>query len=103
MTYSLRFLPEVEDDAINAYYWYEAKANGLGEDFLRMFYARASEMIWNPSIYPNVTKNFRRRLLRRFPYAVYFSVDNAQIVIFGLFHCARNPQAINAELRDRVE
>lgn len=43
MTYTLRFLPEVEDDAIAAYMWYEEKSHGLGEDFLRMFYAFTTE------------------------------------------------------------
>jgi hypothetical protein len=38
MTYSLRFLPEVEEDVIAGYVWYEEKSKGLGEDFLRIFY-----------------------------------------------------------------
>ena len=37
MTYDLSFLPEVEEDVISAYSWYEEKARGLGEEFLRMF------------------------------------------------------------------
>jgi len=39
MTYSLRFLPDVEEDIFAAYSWYEGKARGLGEEFLRVFYA----------------------------------------------------------------
>ena len=31
MTHSLRFLPEVEEDVIGGYSWYEEKARGLGE------------------------------------------------------------------------
>ena len=30
MTYTLRFLPEVEEDVIAGYAWYEDKAPGLG-------------------------------------------------------------------------
>lgn len=101
MTYILRFLPEVEEDVINGYVWYESKSRGLGEDFLRMFYAYANEILWNPLRYPKVYQDFRRRLLRRFPYAIYFEIENDQIIVFGLFHCARNPQAINAELENR--
>ena len=72
MTYTLRFLPEVEDDAIAAYMWYEEKSHGLGEDFLRMFYAFSTEIQRNPLLYPEVYNKFRRRLLRRFPYAIYY-------------------------------
>jgi hypothetical protein len=101
MTYTLWFLPEVEEDAINGYIWYEAKSRGLGEEFLRIFYASANEIPWNPLSYPKVYQDFRRRLLRRFPYAIYFTIENDQIIVFGLFHCARNPQAVNAMLQNR--
>jgi len=73
MSYTLEFLPEVEEDAINGYVWYETKSSGLGEDFLRMFYASINELPTNPLLYPKVHRDFRRRLLRRFPYAIYFT------------------------------
>jgi len=71
MTYTLQFIPEIEEDAINSYAWYESKSRGLGEDFLRMFYACANEITWNPLLCSKVNQNFRRRLLRRFPYAIF--------------------------------
>ncbi len=73
MTYTLRFLPEVEDDVIGGYVWYEAKSRGLGEEFLRMFYTHAGEIPRNPLLYPKVYGEFRRCLLRRFPYAIYLT------------------------------
>jgi hypothetical protein len=68
----LRFLPEVEDGVFAGYAWYEEKEQGLGDEFLRTFYACANEVLRNPLISPKVHHEFRRRLLRRFPYAVYF-------------------------------
>jgi plasmid stabilization system protein ParE len=103
MTYSLRFLPEVEEDVIAGYVWYEEKSKGLGEDFLRIFYASAIEISRSPLIYPKVYEEFRRRLLRRFPYAVYFTIENSEITVFGLFHCARDPRTIKTELGNRDE
>ena len=47
MTDVLRFLPAVENDALAGYTWYEEKAPGLGEEFLRMFYACAREFLTN--------------------------------------------------------
>ncbi len=92
----LHFLPEVEDDAFAAYVWYEAKSTGLGEDLLRMFYAKAGEISRNPLLFTRVHKEFRRCLLRRFPYAIYFTVTDGTILILGLFHCARDPQGVTA-------
>jgi len=101
MTDTLRFLPEVEDDAINGFAWYETKSPGLGEDFLRMFYACSGDILRNPLLYPKVHNEFRRCLLRRFPYALYFTINSDQIIITGLFHGARDPRAIESMLQNR--
>ncbi len=101
MTYTLRFLPEVEEDVISGYEWYERKSSGLGEDFIRMFYVYASEISRSPLLYPKIYNKFHRRLLRRFPYAIYFTIENDQVIVFGLFHCARDPRTIKTKLQDR--
>lgn len=99
--YNLRFVPEIEKDITSGYTWYEAKSRGLGEEFLRMFYAYAIEITRNPLLYPKVYSKFRRCLIRRFPYAIYFTSEDDQIIVFGVFHCARDPQTIRAKLRGR--
>jgi hypothetical protein len=103
MTYTLRFVPEVEDDAVAGYMWYEGKAAGLGRDFLRRLYACAGDIAERPFLYPKVHREFRRRLLDRFPFAVYFSVEGSHVVVFGAFHCARDPRAIRGDLGDRKD
>ncbi len=101
MTYTLRFLPEVEDDAINGYFWYETKSPGLGDEFLRMFYACTGDIPRNTLLYKKVYAEFRRCLLRRFPFAIYFIINIDQVIVTGLFHCARDPRVIESKLRDR--
>jgi len=101
MTDTLRFLPEVEEDAVAAYIWYEEKSPGLGEEFLRTFYADAGKLLQNPLLYPTLHLQFRRRLLRRFPYAIYFTTEKREVVVFGLFHCARDPRGIQSLLQHR--
>lgn len=103
MTYPLRFLTEVEDDAIGGFSWYETKSPGLGDEFLRMFYACAGDIPRNPLLYRKVYKEFRRSLIRRFPYAIYFTIKNDQIIVTGLFHCARDPRRVESMLSDRKD
>ena len=101
MKYMLRFLPEVEDDAVAAYEWYESKLVGLGKDFLQTLYSTTEETTLNPLLYQLMHGEIRRRLLRRFPYAVYFTLDGNELVVLGVFHCARDPRSTFEELRRR--
>ncbi len=101
MNFVPRFVAEVEEDVISGYLWYETKSLGLGEEFLRVFYACVSDIPRNPYMYPKVHRDFRRCLLRRFPYAIYFTLSGEEVIVFGLFHCARDPRAVRNALGDR--
>ncbi|MGO9121040.1 MAG: type II toxin-antitoxin system RelE/ParE family toxin [Desulfomonilaceae bacterium] len=103
MKYDIRFLPDVEEDVVAGYRWYEGKASGLGEEFLRMFYACLEGIKRNPLISSTVYHEIRRSLLRRFPYAVYFRVQAHEAIVLGLFHCARDPRKIESTLLEREE
>ena len=101
MIYSLRFLPELEEDLLAGYFWYEEKMPGLGEEFLRIFYACCGDLSRNGFLYKKVHGEFRRCLLRRFPYAVYYRIEESEIIVFGLFHCARDPRTVRLKLTGR--
>lgn len=103
MNYTLSFIPEVEEDAVNGYRWYEEKAIGLGEEFLRIFYTVAGEISRNPLIYQTAYKDFRRCLLKRFPYAIYYKTGGQTVIVSALFHCARNPNVLQKNLRNREQ
>jgi plasmid stabilization system protein ParE len=101
MTYILTFRPEVEEDAVFGYLWYEDKATGLGKDYLRLVYACSGKILRNPLMYRKVHGEFRRGLLKKFPYAIYFRIEGNKVIVFGLFHSARNPENIEDSLDDR--
>ena len=63
----------------------------MGEEFLRVFYAAAGEIRSMPQRFPKVTLEIHRCLLRRFPYAIYFTCATELITVIGLFHCVRDP------------
>lgn len=70
---------------------YEAEESGLGPQFLeqlRLVYRRILE---NPLGYEEQRSGIRRGLMRQFPYAVYFSIENETILILAVLHTARDP------------
>ena len=95
------YVSEVADDLAVARDWYESRALGLGEDFLRMAYATFSELNEFPEKHKIVHNGFRRALLRRFPYSVYYLVTCDTITVYGVFHSSREPQAIRKILEVR--
>ena len=101
MTYQPRFLPEVEGDLRIGVAWYEERSPGLGEDFLQEFYAGVGVIVEAPLLYRPVQGPIRRRILKRFPYSIYFLIEESIVLVVGVFHCARDPQGIDEELRDR--
>ena len=49
-------------------------------------------LVEHPEMYPVVYKNFRRALLRRFPYSVFYVLDGTTILIVGVVHQARDEE-----------
>ena len=101
MTYNLLLHPNLEEDAGAERQYYDAKAPGLGQEFLQVFYASATDIPCNPMLYRKVYGEFRRRLMSKFPFALYFRVIGEDVIVFGLFHCARDPRTIKKALRAR--
>lgn len=87
------FIPEARTDMANAFRWYEEQSLGLGMDFLRCVEAALQSIQRTPMIYPVVHESYRRALVRRFPFAMFFEMNQAQdcCVIYSVFHCSQNP------------
>jgi plasmid stabilization system protein ParE len=101
MKYKVVFRKEVEDDIILAYHWYEVKSCGLGEEFIRVFHTCIAEVERHPLAWVKVYKEIRRCLLRRFPYAVYYTVKENEILIYAVIQGARNPVYTKGVLDNR--
>jgi toxin ParE1/3/4 len=82
---------DAEADLRAAFLWYETQRSGLGADFLLCFEESLQRMRRNPEIYPRVYKMLRRCWLRRFPYGVFFLVEDETIIVVGVFHARRDP------------
>lgn len=84
-------LPEACRDVLDAWSWYEGQSPGLGMEFMRCVEACVNSIRRHPLMYQITHRNFRRSLVRRFPFAVFYEVDRGRIVIYAVFHCAQNP------------
>lgn len=83
--------PEAEQDIADAYRWYESIRPGLGEEFLGSVEACLEAVRRAPETYSKVFEEFRRGLLRRFPYAVFYEQESNTVTVYGVLHTARDP------------
>ncbi len=101
MSYSVRFVDEIEDDILATYYWYEKESLGVGQHFLEIFYTQVDMISNMPKLYHKRFQSFRRSLIKHFPHAIYYTTEQDTIVIYGVFHTRKNPQNIKESLDER--
>jgi plasmid stabilization system protein ParE len=82
---------EAGQDVDETYAWYESQRVGLGEEFLGCVDACIQGICRNPGWSPIVYGNYRRALVRRFPYCVFFDASEDQITVMAVLHTAREP------------
>ena len=89
----LRLTPEAELDVDEAHLWYHRQAPGRAAAFLAAVDSSLASIQRQPEAYALVDPTMRRALLRRFPYAVFYEIRPAEIVVYGVFHGVRDPRA----------
>jgi plasmid stabilization system protein ParE len=81
-----------ETDLASAYDWYEDQSPGLGAEFVRAVDAVFAAAQRTPASYPVVRGRTRRALLRRFPYGVFFTATDDEVVVLAVVHSRRHPR-----------
>src|SRR5262249_24103770 len=92
MAAELIIAPEAEQDLNEAYTWYEGCRPGLGEEFLSCVDACIQAICRTPEMHATVHENYRRGLVRRFPYAVFYEYSNETVTVYCVFHTAPDPK-----------
>ena len=81
-----------ETDVTTAYDWYEDQSPGLGAEFLRAVDAVFAAAQRTPTLFPVVRGRTRRALVRRFPYGVFFTAADDEVVVLAVVHSRRHPR-----------
>lgn len=91
MAAELILAPEADRDIDEAYGWYERQREGLGEEFLSSVDACIQAICRSPLLHAVVHENYRRCLVRRFPYAVFYEHADERVTVYCVFHTSRDP------------
>ncbi len=94
----IRLLETAKEDLRAGYWFYEQQSAGLGDYFLDCMQADVRSLTLYGGIHAKA-EGFHRMLARRFPFAIYYLIDNDRVNIYAVLDCRRNPSWIESKLR----
>ena len=92
MTYRVEFRPEASVDVADAFSWYEDRRPGLGAEFVGELDHTLGLVATMPGMGRVVYRTLRRASVRRFPFAIYYTLSADLIEIRGVLHNSRHPR-----------
>ena len=93
MTHRVRIAPEAEAELSAAALWYESKRAGLGAEFVAAIDV-ALECIGERPLSSPVWRTetpFRRHVVGRFPFVIFFTMTTGGLDVFAVAHARRRP------------
>jgi plasmid stabilization system protein ParE len=78
---------ELEDAAE----YYENHKEGLGIEFLDSVKEVLQRISENPRIYAVEHNDIRAATMHRFPYVVFYRIEEMRVIILGVIHGSRDP------------
>ena len=89
--------PDAEADLVDGFAFYDAQQAGLGDYFVDSLLADLESLQIYAGIHP-IHFGFNRLLAKRFPFAVYYRVENDVVRVYAVLDCRRDP----AETHERL-
>ncbi len=94
------FHPLADRELMEAARFYESRAVGLGGDFVREVERALGQIIANPDAGSVLAGTVRRRLVRRFPFAILYQTGSENVSVIALMHLHRRPGYWTRRMRD---
>ena len=100
MAYKVSITPLTFLEIDEAVFWYEKQLPYLGQRFLTEINKSIGEIQEKPENYLLVHPPVRRKILKNFPYKLYYLIkDKNAIVIIALLHAKRSNYYIKQRIR----
>ncbi len=93
----IQLLDAAEQDLIEGFHFYESQAPGLGDYFLDSLFSDIDSLQLYAGIHARYF-GYHRLLSKRFPFAIYYQVDNV-VKVYAILDCRRNPAWIRKKLK----
>jgi len=72
--------------------WYENQRPELGQQFLKQIDKSINSIVENPRIYTKQHLNFRRCVIKQFPFSIYYTIEQNQIIVHAVLDNRQDPR-----------
>jgi plasmid stabilization system protein ParE len=86
-----RFVEEAQAEFLAAARYYNQQVSGLGDSFVEEVDLGIQAILAGPIVWRAVEDDVRRYLIKRFPYGIYYTIENDSVVVWAVKHLHRNP------------
>jgi plasmid stabilization system protein ParE len=88
----LRYTDRSNNDVELAFAWYERQRRGLGFEFLDCVESSLQNIIFFPEMDQIRYSCFRGCPVRRFPFSIFYSIEENEIVVHSVFDNRQDPK-----------
>ena len=93
------FSETAENDLDEIAEWYEAIRQGLKDEFLLCVEGEVEIIRRAPLIYSEYFLNVRKAKTNKFPYGIYYMVEDKRVVILAIAHQKRSIRVIKKKIK----
>jgi hypothetical protein len=90
----VEFLDFIEADLRYARAYYDSWLTGGGVVFHERFRETVKWIEWNPELFPKKYKRFRRAIIRRTYFGLFFAIEPEVTTVIAVLDLRQNPAAI---------
>lgn len=94
----IRLTEDALDDLNEGFWFYEIQGSGLGDYFASSVRAEIESLKIFAGIHRKDYGQYHRLVCRVFPYAVYYTIQSGEAVIWAVVDCRRDPDWIRERL-----
>lgn len=91
-TYAVVLAPQAENDVRDAYLWYRERNASAAESFRAEVFAAIDAIGRAPLVRAPDEAGDRKRMLKRFPYFVFYDVVGDTVTVVAVAHHRRGPR-----------
>jgi len=95
----IKILESAKEDLREGFHFYESQKKGVGSYFLESLFSDIESLMLYGGIHGIHFGRYHRLLSKRFPFAVYYRVEEDEARIYAVLDCRRDPAWIRKRLQ----